>query len=451
MVPFIVKHLTLPLHERLKGHSTFKLLAELEKTQWRAAEEIRALQLEKLRALIDHAYTNVPYYRKFMMKAGIAPQDIRELSDLRLLPVLSKEDIRRNLGSLIARNMTNALIRFNTGGSSGSPLVFYVDKRRMSCDVAARLRARRWWGIDVGDKELALWGAPTEVAKQGWLRDLRDLLVNSRFLSAFNMNEKTMLEFARIAIKYRPRHIFGYPSSIYLFCLFLNKMGIDLRRAGIKVAFVTGELLYDYQRQLIESTLGCRVANGYGGRDCGFVAHECPEGGMHITAENVIVEVLQSSEEGRGEIAITHLDMYGMPFIRYRTGDIGLLSGDVACRCGRGLPLMKVVEGRSTDFIVTSEGRIMHGLSLIYILRDLPGIAEFKIVQRAEDKLDIYIVRGARYDRALEEHIRRAVAEKMGTELEVNFRYLDAIEPEAAGKYRYVVSEVAPKYLQRYI
>src|SRR5207253_2509642 len=131
--------------------------------------------------------------------------------------------------------------------------------------------------------------------------------------------------------------------------------GIRMHRLGIKVVFVTSEKLYDEQRNLISRVFGCAVANGYGGRDAGFIAHACPEGGMHISAEDIIVEIVDAAGQvlppgSAGEIVVTHLATSHFPFIRYRTGDVGVLDRQL-CACGRGLPLLKEIQGRTTDFV----------------------------------------------------------------------------------------------------
>lgn len=114
---------------------------------------------------------------------------------------------------------------------------------------------------------------------------------------------------------------------------------------GIKVAFVTSERLYDYQRDDISRVFACPVANGYGGRDAGFIAHQCPHGGMHITAEDIIVEIVDKNGfplpcGEAGEVVVTHLATGDFPFIRYRTGDVAVMS-EKLCSCGRGLPVWR--------------------------------------------------------------------------------------------------------------
>ena len=240
--------------------------------------------------------------------------------------------------------------------------------------------------------------------------------------------------------------LFGYPSSLALIARHAERTGMDLANLGIRVAFVTSERLYEDQRERIARAFGCRVANGYGGRDAGFIAHECPEGGMHITAEDIIVETI--APNGRvlppgeaGEIVVTHLATKDFPFIRYRTGDVGILD-ERPCSCGRGLPLLREVQGRSTDFVVAADGTVMHGLALIYVIRDLPGIETFKIVQENQSRVRVMLVAGAGFDPSLHETIRRGFRARLGEAVAVEIENVPAIAAERSGKFRYVQSHV---------
>ena len=221
---------------------------------------------------------------------------------------------------------------------------------------------------------------------------------------------------------------------------------------GIRVAFVTSERLYPEQREQIARTFGCRVANGYGGRDAGFIAHECPAGGMHVTAEDIIVEIVDGEGTPQppgaaGEIVVTHLATGSFPFIRYRTGDVGVLD-DSICTCGRGLPLIKEIQGRTTDFVVAKDGTVMHGLALVYVVRDLPGIVKFKIVQESVDYTKVLLVAGADFDRGNAARIRTAMAQRLGAGVTIDVEFVDDIPAEASGKYRYVVSKAVSPFVQ---
>lgn len=446
----IVKHFIFPLHEKLIGRKTFQYLTELEKTQWFNPKEIKSLQLRKLKDLLIHAQNNCPFYQKRFYDAGFNPASIKSLDDLSAIPPLSKVEIRQNLNDMLWRESPGGLHRYNTGGSSGDPLIFYFDRRRQAYDAAARALTHRWWGIDIGDKELYLWGSPLEIIKQDRIKDLRDRLTNQLLLSAFDLSQNMIPNFMKKIRKFKPKCVFGYPSTIALFCELASKQGYDLTNDGIKVVFSTAEVLYDHQKEIISKAFGgIPVADSYGSREGGFISHECPKGSMHIIDQNIIVEYLRDGKTvgpgEDGEIVITHLDNWAMPFIRYRTGDVAQFENS-RCECGRHLSVMKKIQGRTTDFVVTPDGRWQHGLSLIYVVRDIPGVAEFKIIQEAVDDVKVLLkVHENLFPEDGKTIIVKGFKKRMGQEVNVNIEMVDEIPKDASGKYRYVISKVAEK------
>ena len=442
----LVSGLFFPIHEYLKSHDSVSVRKQLETSQWWSRQRIEALQFARLRQLLTDVQLNVPYYRSLFAEIDFKPTEISSLNDLRLLPLLDKTKIRSNidqLKSIRARKLT----RLNTGGSSGEPLVFYVGNQRVSHDVAAKWRATRWWGVDIGDPEIVIWGSPIELGAQDRIRVLRDRLFRSRLLSAFEMSEQKLNQFLREIQSQRPRMLFGYPSALSHIARYAEKVGMQMDNLGIQVAFVTSERLYDDQREQISKIFGCAVANGYGGRDAGFIAHECPVGNMHITAEDIIVEITDHhgtplSLGQSGEIVITHLASGDFPFIRYRTGDIGSLNEE-PCSCGRGLPLLREIQGRSTDFVVAQNGTIMHGLALIYILRNLPQISAFKIVQESLDLTRVWIVCEKGLDPDMSKMIKREFQSRLGQNVDIIIEEVAEIPAEESGKFRYVMSKVS--------
>ncbi len=446
----LIKNILFPVHELLKGHKTISCLSELEQSQWYSQEQLHKLQSDKLKELLTYAYMNVPYYRMLLDSKKIHPDSIKTPADLKKMPFLTRDKVRDKINMLKSMKTKN-LKKSSTGGSTGAPLIFYLGKKRITCDIAAKLRATKWWGVDIGDPEIVIWGSPVELTKQDFARELRDKLFKTRLLSAFDMGEDRIHEYLDIIGKFRPRHVFGYPSSIYVLSKYAKQKNIRLDNIGVKVIFCTAEKLYDYQRELISEVFNAPVANGYGGRDTGFIAHECPEAHkMHITAESIIVEIID--HEGnvlppghRGEIVITNLDTRDFPFIRYRTGDIGVLS-EGTCSCGRGLPLLTEIEGRTTDFIITPGKRIMHGLSLIYVLREIQGIKEFKIIQEETDLFTVKIVKNPVFSYESEAVIRKGFQKGLRANVKIKFIYLPKIEAEKSGKFRYVVSKLQQPY-----
>lgn len=442
-----VANVLFPLHEKLKKHDTLAVHRALERSQYLSPAAISALQLSKLQRYLTRIGSTVPYYQRLFKTLAFDPTALRSVDDLSVLPLLDKASIRANSEEMKATG-ASGLKRFNTGGSSGEPLIFYLGNERISHDVAAKRRATRWWGVDLGDPEIVVWGSPIELGAQDRVRQLRDRLFRTELLSAFEMSQDNLDGFVSHIQRRRPKMLFGYPSSLALLADHARKQNQRLDNLGIRVVFVTSERLYEHQRQTIEAVFGCPVANGYGSRDAGFIAHECPAGSLHISAEDMVVEIVDNDGKvlpvgESGEIVVTHLATSEFPFLRYRSGDIGSLSSE-PCRCGRGLPVLASVEGRSTDFVTAADGTVLHGLALIYVLREIPGVESFRIVQESLQHTRVELVT-ARQDRSdLQQAIETPFRQRLGQNVTITIDYVEAISREKSGKYRYVVSKLNP-------
>lgn len=457
VLPIVAGRVIYPLHERLLRRPTFAFARELERSQWLSPDDIRALQRRKLRALLRHARQNVPFYRRRFDDAGIDGDGDDPMKILQRLPLLDKTGIRASLGDMLWHQAPGGLFQTSTGGSTGEPLILYVDRRRQACDQAARIRSHRWFGARPGDRELYLWGSPIEKRRSEDVKRLRDALFNQRLLDAFNMSPERMDAYLDEWDRFQPVSLFGYPSSIVLLVDHARSRGRRLDTRRLRAVFVTGEVCDPRDREKIAAYFEVPVADGYGSRDAGFIAHECPEGRLHVTAENVLVEIVDDhrpvasggqtsrpNREGpRGEIVITHLDAYAMPLIRYRTGDVGrLLPG--RCSCGRGLPLMDVVQGRTTDFLYLPDGNTRHALSIIYPLRETPGVSRFRVVQHDDYSVVIEVVCDDRIARVTPEAVARRVRPVIGEHVRLDVRFVERIDPMASGKHRYVISHARP-------
>lgn len=442
----LISGVLFPLHELAKGHRSVAMHRELESTQWLPLEQLEKMQIERLRDFLAAVGRTVPYYRELFRRSGFEPNAITSVTDLRVLPFLDKTIIREHTEALKSETV-GRLVKYNTGGSSGEPLVFYMGMGRVSHDVAAKWRATRWWGVDIGDPEIVLWGSPVELGKQDRVKAFRDRLFRSHLLPAFQMSDEQMDRYLDQVAQLRPKMLFGYASALALLATHAEHNGRALAGCGARVVFVTGETLYPGQRAVIERVFGAPVANGYGSRDGGFIAHQCPRGSMHLSAEHIIIELVDESGQPvkrgeRGEIVTTHMATGDFPFIRYRTGDLAVMA-DEPCACGRGLPVLREVYGRSTDFVRTKSGNAMHALALIYEVRDKPGVQAFKLTQEADFSLDLQLVAGPELTREVEASIRDGILRRMGPDSALTIRRVTEIPPEASGKYRYVVSKVS--------
>lgn len=440
-----VSSLLFPLHERLKRHDTLAARRELERSQWWSREEIEAHQLRRLRELLVDAGRQVPYYRELFARIGFEPAGLRSLAELAELPFLTKELIRANDAGL-RHPQAVGLQPSSTGGSSGQPLKFQIGRERISHDVAAKWRATRWWGVDIGDREIVLWGSPIELGAQDRVRLWRDRLMRSKLLSAFEMTEAHLDQYLDEIRSFRPRMIFGYPYSIALLASRAEKRGLRMDDLGVRAVFVTSEYMYDHQRATISRVFGCGVANGYGGRDAGFIAHECPAGGMHITAEDIIVELI--GEDGRpvptgqpGEVVVTHLCSRDYPFVRYRTGDVAVKT-DKVCTCGRGLPMLQEIQGRTNDFLQALDGKLLPCGAFTYLMREAEGIESFKVVQETLELTRLQIVRPAGLDETLRQRLVKGFRHRLGDSVHIEIELVDKIPAQGNGKYRYITSKV---------
>lgn len=442
----IARRLVFPLHERLMKRPTIQYLAELDRAQHLPRHEIEWMQMSKLRDLLRTAVDHCPWHRVRIRDAGIDLHADLTIEDLRRMPTMDKADAIANGKGMVWHGVPGGSYQYNTGGSSGKPLVFYFGRRRQAADAASRIRGRRWFGVDLGEPEVYLWGAPVELNKTDRVKRIRDRLLNQLVLNAFEMSPERMTEYCGEIQRWQPRCIYGYATSVSLLAAHARDRGIELRLPELKVVCTTGEPLYPHQRKLIGDVFGVPVANEFGARDSGLIAHESPAGQMLLQSETVILEVLNT--EGKpvgpgqtGEAVITGLESQAQPFIRYRTGDVVRYT-DEACKEGRGLHVIAEVIGRTTDFLVRPDGTIMHALAGIYVLRAVPGVAEFKIIQPSVDRLLVQVVPGAQWGADAPKAVIGGLRERMGSGVGIELEIMDQIPAERSGKHRYVVSHV---------
>ncbi len=447
MLPIVVRKLLFPLHEILLHRPTFPFLADIEQSQWLSRESMEELQATRLAQLLRNAERHCPWHTQRIRSAGIdAGAERISLEQLRQLPTMDRADAQTHRDEMVWKEVPHKAFLYNTGGSSGSPLIFYFGRTRQASDAASRLRARRWWGVDVGEREVLLWGSPVELGKTDHIRNLRDRLFNQLVLNAFAMSPRRMDEYLVAMRNFHPTCVYGYASSLALLAAHARSRDKDIRIPGLKIVCCTGEPLYPEQKELIESVYGAPTASEYGCRDAGFMAHQSPSGQMLVNSESVILELLDPVgnpvDPGElGEVVVTGLCSEAQPFIRYRTGDMARAS-PTPCKEGRGLHVHAEVIGRQTDFVVSENGAIMHALAVIYILRAVEGVGEFKIIQHDIRDIEVLVVPNKSWRGDAVSEIQSGIHARLGQQVRVRVDLRTAIEPEKSGKHRYVVSHV---------
>jgi len=446
----IVRKIIAPLWAIKEGSPYLRHLKYLEKSQYFSLDKIRQIQWEKLIKLLKHAFENTEYYKRRFEEIKITPDDIKTWDDFSKFPLLSKDNIRNNRETMIAHNIPKSkLIPKKTSGSTGVSLEFFVDEDSLQWKRACTARHDRWAGWNIGERIAAIWGNP-EYYKTFRLRIRNLLLDRYSFLDTLKMDESAMETFYHTIRKKSPAILFGHAHSLYLFASFLRSKGlIPPKPRGI---ISTAMVLHAHERQTIEDVFNAKVFNRYGCEEVGLIASECEyHQGLHMNLDNLVIEVIR---EGKpvppgepGSIVITDLSNYGMPLIRYKVGDVGIIS-ESACACGRTLPLFKSIEGRAADYVVTPNGQFVSGISLTEnFAMELPGVKQIQIVQDEIDHLLFRIVRANENGSDMEEKISDLVLKRFGPEMKYDVEYVEAILQEASGKYRFCISKIKNPFL----
>jgi len=435
-----------PLWESgLRRRHTLAYLADYRRDQWLAPEQVAALQWQRLKRLLEHCEREVPWYRQRWREAGIAVADIRSLDDYAQLPVLTKADIRQHFDELQAESWRGRVLAKATGGSTGDPMRFGYTRESYERRTAVMWRGYEWAGSCMGRRTLFVWGGA--VGAPNRLQQFKDRVYNAAFarrvLNSFDMTEANMAGYADAIDRFRPRVIVGYVGPLVRLAQWLLANGRRVARPQSVIG--AAESLHEFQREIIERAFGCPAYNTYGCREFMLIASECERReGLHVNADHLVVELRRRADAPAtepGEVVVTDLFNYGMPFVRYLNGDVATAS-DHVCSCGRGLPLLQRVDGRLLDAIRTPAGHLLPGEFFPHMLKDVPGLVRFQVVQRRLDQLELSLVRGAGFDEASLAYIRHELAKVVGDSLQLNVHFVDDIPLTPSGKWRVCISEL---------
>lgn len=440
LYPRFFRKIVFPAAEFFQKTDIQKKLARLTKTQWLTHEEILRLQNEKLRALIHHAYANVPYYHAVFKELGLRPEDIKSKKDLEKIPFLTKEIIRRHSEELRAKNVPLSMtLPAHSSGTTGEPLKFLISRSAYSMGWAQTFRCWEWGGYRFGDPYVKI----SPERRNGWRKNLQDRMMNTKFISALDLNRQSISQKIRETVAFNPVIIRSYASPMYFMAKFADPKDLD----GFSPAAITttGEKLLPHYRQCIESTFHCQVLDAYGGESTPL-AFECDHHqGYHLCEESSIVEILKNDMPAgcgeMGEIAFTNLDNYAMPFIRYKVGDLGTLS-DEFCSCGRGLAMMKAIEGRSSDLIIAPNKNALTVNFFTDLFKDIAGIDQFQVIQDTLENITVKIVKSQDFSISSCSTILAEMRKYGGEDMKITFEYPESIPMTTSGKRRFIISKV---------
>jgi phenylacetate-CoA ligase len=412
------------------------------RNQWKTEIELAAMQEKALRKLVKHAYTSVLYYHELFDSLGLKPEDVNSVSDLHLVPILTKDMILANYPKRILAsgvNWSKCSPRM-TSGSSGKKLEVVLDS-----EVAALYRLMQFRQLlDVGYKP---WD---KIAYIRYSPPVTSIILQK--LNFFRRHyiplEWTPEQQVSEILRVKPQIINAYPSVLYLLA---KTIGLDQgKRLHLKLLMSNSELLTGHAREYIEDVFQCKVYDDYSCLEFSAIGFECKMQNLHVAADNVIVEILdpegnQVPPGEQGRIIVTALNNFSMPYLRYEIGDIGVLS-DKKCSCGRQFPVLQSIRGRSDDFVTMPSGQLVDPQTVVFQIEIIPEVKEFRVLQREDHGITVSIIPKDDADFDL---IRSEVAQKLQRlfdhSVNVEVREVSTLERGSTGKHRSVISQVAPR------
>ncbi|BCO31998.1 capsular polysaccharide biosynthesis protein [Thiohalobacter sp. COW1] len=372
---------------------TVSELKKLRETEYASSAELRQLQFDRLKALLRHCRDNVRFYRERFHACGFNPDTMESFSDLQVIPVLTKDDIRANFDAMKASDFSSFRPRIKeTGGSTGQPLKLYHDEWSHSMMWANIYRGFGHAGYMPGDRYLTIASGSLlpKKLKRGF--KLYFALQNSIVYPSYHLDERMATELRELIVARRPLFIYGYSSTLVQFARSLAAQNLTVD--GLKAVFTTADMLYPHQRQLIESSLRAPVFDNYGCPEAGVMTWECTEhDGYHYNMESCFLETVDDNDKGAGRLISTNLANWAFPIVRYDTGDIGKIEDTGQCRCGRSHDKVRSLLGRQRDIITLPSGRMLHGAFFNHLkyFYDDERILRFQIIQPQSDTVEVHL------------------------------------------------------------
>lgn len=411
------------------------------KTQWHSETEMKALQLSKLKKLLNHCYENIPYYRSIIDERKIEIRNFESLEILEKFPVLTKEIIQANYNDFIPINkqsIKGVKIK-QTGGTTGNILFKRNDSITRSSVWGSYRRFEDWMGLKNHNNTLILMGG--HLKKRNFIEKITSiflgLLENSVTVDIYDTSNKTIERVINLLQKKDFYLIRSYPQFLFSVAQQLEQRRINF---NVKAISTTAEPVMPEHRALFKKVFNAEVFDQYGCGEIGGIAYECEKHeGLHVTEERIILEVNEHND-----LIITDLDNYTMPFIRYWNADQSIIN-DKLCSCGRQSKLITQIMGRTCDYVIGINGQFLHWAYFWHLIFDSQiankrNLRKFQIMQNTKTNLLIRLVADPLSNEEME-FIRTDIEKRLG-DINIEFLYESDIANAKSGKYRPVINNL---------
>jgi len=413
------------------------------RTQYWDKKKLEDYQLVLLNNLWKHTVSNVEYYRSFSKKNKL--DKIISLQDLHKIPIMEKSEFNKNINNFLSDNIDKKrYIENSTSGSTGSNFNFFSDSYTINNRRALYMRRYNWMDLSIFNKELIIWGAKWDFSEKKILKRIKYFFQNVKITSGYNLSDADYIGIYRIMQKGRYEILNSYPSILDKMIDVFIKNDFYINPQAVVIG---GEKLFLNQKDKIKNYFKAPVYDFYGARDMSNIAQSCKyDNGLHIFSENVIVEVVDDNnipiDEGEGDLVITSLHNYVMPFIRYKIGDRAKISKYKVCNCGRTLPLIDEVIGRKMELITFPNGNRVMGTFWTLLFRSVKGIKDFQVIQNSISEIDIFYTITSEFNESIIPLLLTKIYDYGGTEININFIKKEKIDRNKAGKMNFIISKV---------
>lgn len=419
---------------------------ELERNQFLPEEELLALNWNKRKKLIQHAFEHVPYYTSTFKNAGLHPQDIKTEKDWSALPILTKENIRENLGQLVATNVPRRNLKvITTGGSTGQPLKLYHDNRFPLEIIGWRMI--NWWGVNPYDNAAYCWRITRNNFTAKALNQLLWWPTKRIWFDASMMTDASAKRFIEKFNSLEPEFFQGYTGSIDYLAQYILRNNVEVYPP--KCVWGTSSPISATQRSNIERAFRAPLYDQYGCSEVYWLAGQCRvKNGLHFFSDVRHIEFVDDNGmvlplNETGNVVITDLENYGFPLIRYQNGDVGRFLSE-KCSCGINLPLIAPIKGRTSDLVRIPNGGAVGGDYITTLFDDfVDDVRSFQLRQAADYSIVLFVVpsRDLSATKIAVEKVIQSLASRTGGNLEIRYELVDEIRSNR-GKTQFVISEV---------
>ncbi len=432
----MLKALRVRLHKH-KYPSRYELLQPLLQHQSLSPIQLLKKQQQDRANMLRFAVKHTHYYKE--RYAGLLPENLNEF-DFKRLPILSKDDVANNREAMLADTADKNNIRPGyTGGSTGKPLTFYYDTYKMELMRAGMCRSYMWSGWQPGERILNFWGAKQDIKAQTLKSYYHDYIAAEKTIGAWEYGEAELHKWVDYIKNYRPVLLQGYASILADVASFIIEHKIRMPKS-LKGIYSTAEVLYDWQREAMQTAFNCKVYNQYGCREIPNIGVECAHGNMHIFTDMVYLESVNIEHEDK--LVITSLTNFLMPMIRYENGDNGKLKAG-QCACGSAFPMMEMGVCRSNDFIKTRSGKKIAPSYFNRLLDGCSEIQQYQFIQTALDSLTLNIESASELKPDLLRGIREKISHDIDPDMHVEINYVNKLQRSKSGKHRFVICAIS--------